>query len=286
MITITGATGQLGRLVIADLLDRGVVPAEITAAVRTPEKAADLAARGIRVVEADYDRPETLVPAFTGTDRLLLISGNELGRRVPQHTNVVDAALAAGVGLIAYTSVPKASTSSLTVAVEHAATEAAVTASGLPYVTLRNGWYLENYTGTLAQTLESGVLLGSAGDGRVSAATRADLAAAAAAVLADQAPATNVIHELGGDEAFTMAELAAEISRQSGTPVTYRDLPVAEYAEMLAGFGLPAPMAEIVADSDRSLAAGDLFVDTGDLRRLIGRTPTTLADALTAALTA
>ncbi|GAA3385482.1 SDR family oxidoreductase [Cryptosporangium minutisporangium] len=286
MITITGATGQLGRLVLADLLDRGVPAADLTAAVRSPEKAADLAAQGIRVVEADYDRPETLGPALAGTDRLLLISGSEPGRRIPQHQNVVDAARAAGVGLIVYTSAPKAATSSLRLAAEHKATEEAIAASDLPSVILRNGWYLENYTGTLAQTLEHGVVLGSAGDGRVSAATRADLAAAAAAVLVDPAPVAGTIYELGGDEAFTMSELAAEISRQSGTPVVYRDLPEAEYAQTLVGFGVPAPFAEVLADSDRGLSVGDLFIDSGDLRRLIGRPPTSLADAVTAALKA
>lgn len=286
MITITAATGQFGRLVIDDLLDRGVPAAEITAAVRNPEKAADLAARGVRVVEADYTRPETLVPAFTGTDRLLFISGSELGQRIEQHKNVVDAARTAGVGLLIYTSAPKADTSSLQLAAEHLATERAIEASGLPFVILRNGWYLENYTGTLAQTLQSGAVFGAAGDGRVSAATRADLAAAAAAVLVDQAPAVGTRYELGGDEAFTMTELAAEISRQSGTAVSYRDLPVEEYTQLLVSFGLPAPVAAIIADSDRGLSVGDLRVETGDLRRLIGRPPVGLADAVAAALKA
>ena len=282
MITVTAATGQLGRLVVADLLDRGVPAGEITAAVRTPSKAADLADRGVRVVEADYDRPETLVPAFTGTDRLLLISGSETGRRIPQHRNAVDAARAANVGLIVYTSIYKASDSSLKLAAEHAVTEDAIRASGLPFVFLRNGWYLENYTGQVAQTVSNGAVLGAAGDGRVSAATRADFAAAAAAVLVD--PVAGSIYELGGDEAFTMSELADEISSQSGTTVVYRNLPEAEYARTLAGFGIPGPFAEILADSDRGISVGDLQVDTGDLRRLIGRPTTSLADAVASAL--
>lgn len=282
MITVTAATGQLGRLVVADLLDRGVPASDITAAVRTPSKAADLADRGVRVVEADYDRPETLVPALTGTDRLLFISGSEPGGRVAQHRNVIEAAREANVGLVVYTSAPYATTTSLKLAAEHKATEEAIVASGLPYVFLRNGWYLENYTGQVAQAVETGAVLGAAGDGKVSAATRADLAAAAAAVLVDPVPGS--IYELGGDEAFTMSEFAAEVSRQSGTPVEYRNLPEAEYAQTLAGFGIPAPFATILADSDRALSVGELFVDSGDLRRLIGRPTTSLADGVAGAL--
>jgi len=283
VITVTAATGHLGRLVVADLLDRGVPADQITAAVRNPARAADL---GVRVVEADYDRPETLPPAFAGTDRLLFISASEPGRRVEQHQNVIDAARAANVGLIAYTGILRGGTSSLRLAEEHTATEAAIVATGLPYVFLRNGWYTENFTGQVAQAVQSGVVLGAAGDGRVSAATRADFAAAAGAVLTDPSVASGTIYELGGDESFTLSEYAAEISRQSGTPVAYRDLPEAEYAQTLAGFGIPVPVAEILADSHRGLAAGDLFTDSGDLRRLIGRPTTSLADAVTAALKA
>ncbi|TQS40246.1 SDR family oxidoreductase [Cryptosporangium phraense] len=279
MITVTAATGHLGRLVVADLLERGVPASDITAAVRTPEKAADL---GVRVVKADYDEPDTLAEAFAGTDRLLFISASEAGARSRQHRNVVEAARAANVGLIAYTGILKSDTTSLKLAQEHQETEAAIKASGLPFVFLRNGWYLENYTGQIAQAVENGVVLGASGDGRVSAAARADFAAAAAAVLVDPVPGS--IYELGGDEAFTLSEYAAEVSRQSGTPVVYRDLPEAEYAQTLAGFGIPQPFAEILADSDRGLAAGDLFTDSGDLRRLIGRPTTSLADAVGDAL--
>ncbi|WP_035856738.1 SDR family oxidoreductase [Cryptosporangium arvum] len=276
MITVTAATGHLGRLVIAELLDRGVPASEITAAVRTPSKAADL---GVRVVEADYDRPETLAPAFAGTDKLLFISGDTL----EQHTNVVDAARAAGVGLIVYTSGLRADTSSLTLmSGKHAPTEQAIAASGIPSVFLRNGWYLENHTGQIEQFLATGAILGAAGDGRVSSATRADLAAAAAAVLVDPTPGST--YELGGDEAFTLAELAAEISRQSGRTVVYKNLAEAEYAETLTGFGVPAPFAAVLANADHGLSIGDLFVDSGDLHRLIGRAPTTLSEAVAAAL--
>ncbi|MFI5954671.1 SDR family oxidoreductase [Cryptosporangium sp. NPDC051539] len=279
MITVTAATGQLGRLVVADLLERGVPASEITAAVRNPEKAGDL---GVRVVKADYNEPDSLVSAFAGTDRLLFISGSEAGSRAQQHQNVVDAAHKANVGLIVYTSIAYADRSSLALAVEHKATEEAIQATGLPFVFLRNGWYLENYTGQVAQAVENGVVLGAAGDGRVSPATRADFAAAAAAVLTDPVPGS--IYELGGDEAFTLTELADEISRQSGKTVVYRNLPEAEYAQTLAGFGIPQPFAEILADSDRGLSAGELFVDSGDLHRLIGRPTTSLSEAVGASL--
>ncbi|MFB6393673.1 SDR family oxidoreductase [Polymorphospora lycopeni] len=277
MITVTGATGHLGRLVVEQLLDRGVPAAGIVAAVRAPEKAADLAARGVQVREADYDRPETLAAALAGTDRLLLVSGNELGQRLRQHGNVVEAARSAGVSLLAYTSILAADTTSVPLGPEHKATEDLVRASGLPYVLLRNGWYLENYD--LAGAVAQGVILGAAGEGRVSAATRADFAAAAVAVLTGDGHAGKV-YELGGDEAFTLAELAAEVTRQSGTEVAYRDLPVDEYARTLAGFGLPEPVARMLADSDAGLARGDLHTGTGDLSRLIARPTTPLPDAV------
>ncbi|MGN9892476.1 SDR family oxidoreductase [Micromonospora sp. L31] len=283
MIVVTGATGLLGRLVVTELLDRGVPAQQIVAAVRNPENAADLAARGVLVREADYDRPETLTGALAGADRLLLVSANEVGRRVAQHRAVVDAAVAAGVRLIAYTSVLKADTATFPLAAEHQATEELIRASGLPYALLRNGWYTENYTGNLAATLQHGAVLGSAGDGRVAAATRADYAAAAAAVLADDGH-QNAVYELGGDEPFTMAELAAEISRQSGTEVVYRDLPAEEYATALVAAGLPEPYAATLAECDRGIARGELTTDSGDLRRLAGRPSTTLADAVAVAL--
>jgi len=204
---------------------------------------------------------------------------------VRQHQNVIDAAARAGVGLLAYTSIANAGTTTMRLAEEHQATEAAVRASGLPFVLLRNSWYIENYTDQLGTILASGALLGSAGDGRVSAATRADYAAAAAAVLVSEGHAGRA-YELGGDHAFTLAELAAEIGAQAGRDIGYRDLPEAEYAQVLAGFGIPEPVAAILADSDRGLARGDLFVDSGDLRRLIGRPSTALHDAVAAALAA
>lgn len=285
MIAVTGATGHLGRLVVEDLLARGVAPAGIVAVVRSPAKAADLAARGVQVRQADYTEPAALAAAFAGVDRLLLVSSSEIGQRAAHHRNVVEAAKAAGVGFLAYTSVAQADTSPLILAGEHRDTEAVIRASGLPYAFLRNGWYTENYTGTLAQTLRQGAFVGSAGEGRVSAAPRADYAAAAAAVLTGERH-EGAVYELGGDDPFTLAELAAEITRQSGTRVVYGDLPAEAHVGALVGFGLPEGVARLVADFDATIAVGGLLVESGDLRRLLGRPTTPLADAVAAALPA
>lgn len=283
MIAVTGATGHLGRLVVDALLERGVPPSEIVAAVRSPEKASDLAARGVQVRRADYTEPATLDAAFEGVDRLLLVSSSEVGQRVAHHRHVIEAARHAGVGFVAYTSLLRADTSPMRLAEEHRATEALIRASGIPFAFLRNGWYTENYTGTLAQTLAHGGMIGSAGEGRVSAAPRADYAEAAAAVLTGDGHEGQT-YELGGDDAFTMAELADEIGRQSGTEVVYRDLPEDEYARTLAGFGLPEAAAAIFADADARLAEGHLSTDSGDLRRLLGRPTTPMADVVARSL--
>ena len=282
MIVVTGATGHLGRLVVHGLLKK--VPArEIVAAVRSPEKAADLAASGVQVREADYSKPETLAAALAGADRLLLISSSEVGKRAQQHAAVIDAAKRAGVGLIAYTSCLRADTSKLGLAAEHKATEERIRVSGLPYVFLRNGWYLENYTEHLGPALEHGAIPGSAGKGRVAAAARADYAAAAVAVLTATG-SEKKIYELAGDFPFTMAELASEVSKRAGRTVVYNDLPKEQYKAVLTGAGLPEPVAELYADSDVGIAHGELDDSTGDLRRLIGRPTTPLADAVAAAL--
>ena len=285
MITVTGASGHLGRLAVAELLDRGVPAEQLVAVVRTPEKVADLAAKGVQVRIGDYDDPATLGPALAGTRTLLFISGSEVGKRVEQHRNLVDAARAVGVELIAYTSILKADTSSVPLAAEHLATEQLIRDSGLPFVLLRNGWYLENYTeSVLPQALATGAVIGSAGDGRVAAATRADFAAAAGAVLTDPgAGAPGSVYELGGDQPFTLAELAAEITAVSGRQVGYQDLPADVYAKALADAGVPEAFAGVLAASDLGIARGDLTTDSGDLSRLIGRATTSLAAALRAA---
>jgi NAD(P)H dehydrogenase (quinone) len=283
LIAVTGATGHLGRLVVESLLGRGVPAGRVVAGVREEGKAAGLAARGVRVRVADYSRPETLASAFEGVGRLLLVSGNEVGRRVPQHENVVRAAERAGVGLIAYTSILRADASKMILAEEHRATEEVVRASGLPYALLRNGWYFENYSATVKQAAAHGVILGSAGEGRVSAAARADYAEAAAAVLTGEGHA-NKVYELAGDAGFTYAELAAEVARQSGKEVAYKDLPADEYAKALKGFGLPEPLAQALADADLGIKRGELFDDGRALSALTGRPTVKLADAVAEAL--
>ncbi|MGA5818422.1 SDR family oxidoreductase [Kitasatospora sp. NPDC094028] len=280
MYVVTGATGQLGRLVVEGLLSR--VPAgEVAVAVRSAEKAADLAARGVAVRVVDYDRPESLAGAFAAGDRVLLISGNEVGSRIPQHRAVIEAATAAGVALLAYTSILGAATFRL--ADEHKATEELVLASGLPYVLLRNGWYAENYLGDAVGTVERGVVLGSAGDGRVAAAPRRDYADAAVAALVG-AGHENTVYELSGDTAWSLGELAAELAAASGRPVGHRDVAPAEQLAALVGAGLPEGFAEVLVDVDAGIARGELAGTPGDLARLIGRPTVPLAESVREAL--
>ncbi len=281
MIGITGATGHLGQLTVQALLDRGVPTTEIVALVRNPEKASGLTAKGVQVRHADYTQPETLRVALQGIDKLLLISSNDIANRVIPQQNVVEAAKQAGVKLIAYTSILRADTSTMRLAEDHKHTEAAIRESDIPFVFLRNGWYLENYNPT--QAAEHGVIAGSAGGGRVSAAARADYAEAAAVVLSQDGHET-AIYELGGDEGFTLEELAAEVQAQSGQPVRYQNMPEADYAAMLKGFGLPDVMAEKLADADTKLEQGELYIDNRDLSRLIGRPTTTLSAGVKVAL--
>ena len=279
---VTGATGHLGRLVTEELLSRGVPASDLVAIVRTPGNAADLAARGVQVREGDYSRPETLPGALAGVQRLLLISGSEPGGRVAQHTAVIDAAKGAGVERIAYTSILNAGTTSNPLAGEHEATEAALRASGIPVTLLRNGWYTENYTDRLDEYLQRGEIIGAAAQGKVSAAPRADYAAAAAtALLSDDDGDT--VQELGGT-AFDLVELAATVSDAAGAQVSYRGLPVEQYAAELRQTGLDAGTAGFVAGLDASIAAGDLQTDSDDLARLLGRPTTPLADVVRAAL--
>lgn len=282
MIIVTGASGQLGRLVIEVLLK--ILPAsEIVAAVRNPEKVADLAARGVQVRQADYDQPASLASAFKGADKLLLISASEVGRRVPQHRAVIDAAKAAGIGLLAYTSILHADTSPLPLAAEHQETESLIRASGLPAVILRNSWYSENYLAGIPAALQYGVLLGSAGAGKIASAARADYAEAAAAVLT-QVNQAGRIYELAGDEAYTLGELAGEIAQQSGKAVAYQNLPESEFKAALLGAGLPDGLATLLAESDVGAAQGGLFDDSRQLSQLIGRPTTPLAELVRRAL--
>ncbi|MFE1912142.1 SDR family oxidoreductase [Streptomyces anandii] len=280
-IVVTGATGHLGRHVVEQLLEK--VPADqVTAVVRSPEKAAGLAARGVRIAVADYNAPETFDGLFSAGDKVLLVSGNEFDKgRVAQHRVVIDAAKAAGVALLAYTSAPGSLKAAL--ADDHRGTEEALLSSGVPYVLLRNGWYHENYTENLGPVLEHGAVIQAAGGGRVSSAARADYAAAAVAVLTGEGHEGRT-YELGGDEAWGFAEFAAEVGRQSGREIVYRPVPVEEFQGILTGAGLPAHFAAILAGVDASIEKGELVVDGGDLSRLTGRPTTPLAEAIAAAL--
>ncbi|NYG32175.1 SDR family oxidoreductase [Sphaerotilus montanus] len=282
MIVVTGASGQLGRLVIQSLL-KTVPAAGIVAAVRQPAAVADLAALGVQVRQADYAQPATLDATFQGATKVLLISSSALGERVAQHGNVIDAARRAGVALLAYTSLLHADTSPLGLAAEHTATEALLRASGVPHVLLRNGWYTENYLASLPAVLQHGAVIGSAGEGRIASAARADYADAAAAVLTrdDQA---GQVHELAGDTSYTLAEFAAEVGRQTGRAIPYVNLPEADYRGALLGAGLPEPLAHLLADSDVGASKGGLFDDGHRLSALIGRPTTALAAMVEAAL--
>lgn len=283
MIAVTGASGALGRLAVEALLECGGPATDVVAVVRDPGKVADLAGKGVQVRQADYTQPESLTGALAGVERLLLISSSEVGRREAQHRNVVDAAVAADVRHIAYTSILNADTTGAALAAEHKATEAIIRTSGLPFTFLRNGWYIEYYTGQVYQALGLGTIFGSAGDGVVNGATRADFAEAATAVMTGDGH-ENAVYELGGDDGFTMRQLAAEISAQSGKEVTYTDLPAEDYVDVLVGAGLPEHFAGVLADSDVAVARGDLATSSRDLRDLIGRPTTGLSDALADAL--
>lgn len=282
MIAITGASGQLGRLVIGELLDK-LPAAGIVAAARGVDKIRDLAERGVQARHADYNRPETLDAAFAGVEKLLLISSSEVGRRFSQHKAVIDAAKRAGVKLLTYTSLLHADSSPLGLAEEHTATEAYLKASGVPFVLLRNGWYTENYTASIPSALEHGVFLGCAGDGRISSAARVDYAMAAAAVLLLENQAGR-IYELAGDDSYTLGDLAGEISRQSGKSVAYKNMTEAEFKAALVGAGLPEVVAALLADSDTGASKGGLFDGSGQLGRLIARPTTPMAVSVKAAL--
>jgi NAD(P)H dehydrogenase (quinone) len=270
----------LGRLAVEALIRLGVSPANITAAVRDPKRASDLAERGVAVSEADYSKPETLEKAFDGIDRLLLVSSNEIGKRLQHHQNVIEAAKEAGVKLIAYTSLANADSSKIGLADEHRATEELIRASGIPYIFLRNGWYIENYTDDIDKHLKVGAIYGAANDGKISGATRADYAEAAAAAIAS--PLEEVegkSFELGGPP-FTLAQLAEVISEESGLDVEYKNMSGDELHSFLVSVGIPTEFAEMFVDWDAGIDRGDLYVESGDLERLIGRPATPLAAAV------
>lgn len=278
-IAVTGSTGQLGRLVIAALKEK--VPAsEIVALARNAAKAADL---GVTVREADYGSAERLKAALQGVETLLLISSSEVSQRAAQHRNVIQAAQAAGVSRMVYTSLLHADTSPLSLADEHRDTEAALKAAGLRYTILRNGWYTENYTGSIPAALANGAFVGSAGEGRISSASRADYAQAAAEVVTGE-DHDGKVYELAGDSSYTLADLAAELSRQTGKDIPYKDLPEAEYAGILKSVGLPEGLAEAIASWDVGASQGALHDEDKTLSTLIGRPTLSLGDAVAQAL--
>ncbi|WP_314419441.1 SDR family oxidoreductase [Pseudescherichia vulneris] len=278
MIAITGATGHLGQLTLTELLK--TVPAnQLVAIVRNPAKAEALAQQGVIVRQAEYGDQAALTAALEGVDKLLLISSSEVGQRAVQHRNVIDAAKAAGVKFIAYTSLLHADRSPLGLHVEHVETEQYLAASGIPYALLRNGWYSENYLASAPAALEHGVFIGSAGEGKIASATRGDYAAAAAKVMSSEGHAGKV-YELAGDEAWSLSELAAALSKQSGKPVVYQNLSEADFAAALKGAGLPEAFANLLADSDAGAAKGGLFDDSRTLSTLIGRPTTPIHDSI------
>lgn len=278
MIAVTGASGQLGRLVIEQLLKK-IEPSELAALVRNPEKAVDLQQRGVVVRVADYTKPETLQTALNGVNKLLLISSSEVGQRSVQHINVINAAKDAGVELLAYTSILHADTSPLPLRLEHLETEQAIRDSGLPAVILRNGWYTENYAAGIPSALEHGAVFGCADEGRISSAARADYAAAAAVVLLSDDQAGK-IYELAGDESYTLKDFAQELSKQSGQTIEYKNLTQGEYFSLLKGAGLPEPIAAMLSESDNGAAQDGLFDNSSQLSRLIGRPTIPLADMI------
>ena len=278
MIAITGATGQLGHYVIESLM-KTVPASQIVAIVRNPAKAQALAAQGITVRQADYGDEAALTSALQGVEKLLLISSSEVGQRAPQHRNVINAAKAAGVKFIAYTSLLHADTSPLGLADEHIETEKMLADSGIVYTLLRNGWYTENYLARAPAALEHGVFIGAAGDGKIASATRADYAAAAARVISE-AGHEGKVYELAGDSAWTLTQLAAELTKQSGKSVTYQNLSEADFAAALKSVGLPDGLADMLADSDVGASKGGLFDNSKTLSKLIGRPTTTLAESV------
>ena len=276
---VTGATGQLGQLVVEQLKKR-IANEEIVALARNLEKASGL---GVEVREFDYTKPEIMVESLKGIDHLLLISGSEFGQRAAQHTNVINAAKKAGVKWIVYTSLLRADTTGINIAGEHLASEKTLKESGIAYTILRNGWYSENYTMSIPGAIKGGAFLGSAKDGKISSAPRADYAEAAAVVLSDEGYKGKTF-ELAGDSSYTLSDLASEVSKQTGTSIPYKDIPEQEYGNILINIALAEGFAHALANWDVSASKGDLYCDTNDLTRILGRPTTPIAASVKVAL--
>ncbi|WP_109505736.1 SDR family oxidoreductase [Nocardioides speluncae] len=278
-IVVTGATGQLGRLVVEELLECGVDPAGIVATGRSIERLTELAERGVRVERLDFSAVPEAVDWLGDGDVLLLVSGSELGRRVAQHAAVVDLAARSGVHRLVYTSAPAADDTALVVAPEHAATERLIRDSGLRFTFLRNGWYTENYLTVFGQARETGVVADSAGDGRVASAPRAEYAAAAAAVLTGDGH-EGAVYELSGDAAWSFDELAQEFTEVLGREVTRSRFTPEAHREALVSHGLDEGTAGFLVALDRNISDGLLAVTSGELAKLIGRPTTALAETV------
>lgn len=282
MILVSGANGKLGNLVIEHLV-KTYNPRDIVAGVRSPEKAKNLEKLGVTVRRFDYEDPQSLDKGLEGITKLLMISSSEVGKRAPQHANIVKAAQKAKVQHIIYTSILRADKSGLGLAKEHYATEKLITDSGIKYTFLRNGWYLENHTENLNAAIEHGAILGAAGEGRFASAARTDYAQAAVKVLTTPGR-ENKIYELAGDTSFTLSDLAAALGKKIGRPVVYKNMPKTEFQKTLESFGLPPVIADMLADSDEGASRGDLDSTSKDLKSLIGHPTMTLAQALDAAV--
>ena len=278
-IGVTGATGQLGTLVIKELKKR-IPTDEIVALVRSPEKASNL---GVETRKFDYNNRDGLTESLKGIDRLLLISSNEIGQRAKQHLNVIEAAWENGVKWIVYTSLLHADKSSLSLATEHHTTEQAIIDSGIDYTILRNGWYTENYANSIKGAVDGGAYIGSASNGRISSASRADYAEAAAVVITNESH-KGKIYELAGDDSYTLHDLAAEVSKQSGKKIPYKNLTEGEYIDALKSFNVPGPLAEAIAGWDVSASNDDLYDDSHQLSLIIGRPTTPLSESVREAL--
>lgn len=279
MIAVTGANGQLGQLVINHLL-ANTAANNIVALVRNPDNAKQLSALGVQVRLADYNKPQTLLPALQGVTKLLLISGSEIGQRAAQHQAVIDAAKAVGVELFAYTSLLKAMESPMRLAQEHQETESAIAASGLPAVILRNGWYTENYTDNVAGVLATGAVAGATGGGRMNTASRDDYALAAATVLSSAESQAGKVYELAGDESYSLSEYAAEISKQTQQSIPFHQMTESDFGQLLIQIGLPEGLALVLADTEKHVEQGWLADDSHALSKLIRRPTTSLAETL------
>lgn len=278
-IAVTGASGQLGQLVISQLLERTEAK-NIVALVRNPEKLSDLSSKGIEVRAFDYaHNADELSIQLAGVDKLLLISSSEIGQRTTQHQNVINAAKLAHVKFVAYTSLLKADTSPLLLAQEHVETEQYLKTSDIPYTLLRNNWYSENYAMGLAQAVEQGKIFGATHHGKIASASRLDYATAAGVVLTQEGH-ENKVYELAGDTSYTLDDVAKWVTEISKKEVTYNDLSEEEYKALLIQVGLPEGFASILANSDDGVFKDALYSDSKDLHKLIGRATTSMQETI------